>query len=224
VFAFGCVISSEEQLELWALPGIRLAAGDDAWVIERRGADSIYSAYNSILEEACGRDDLEGVVLIHQDLEIVDPDALSKLRRRFADPEVGVVGVVGGVGVHAMGWWYGEGSYGAYGWDWLIDADKEQYFDPAGFWTGHVERVHEVDALDGMFLALSPGAARTLRFDEELAPGFHGYDADICFEARRQGFKVFTDAIDVVHHNSADLPDREEFVRAHIAFGRKWDL
>jgi GT2 family glycosyltransferase len=224
VFAFGLVVSSEQQLERYALPGIRLAAGPDPVVLVRREQDCIFAAYNSLLEEALELDDLEGVVLLHQDLEIVDGEAIPKLRRAFADPSVGVVGVVGGVGVRAMGWWFSERSKGAYGWDWLLDPEREEIFDPASFWHAHLQRSGEVDAVDGMLMAISAPAARELRFDERLAPGFHGYDTDFCFEARRQGWRVRAEAIDVVHHNPADLPDREEFVRAHVAFAGKWGM
>ncbi len=224
MFAFGLVVSSEEQLSRWALPGVVLCAGPDPKLIVRREADCIFSAYNSILDEARELPDLEGVLLLHQDLEIVDPRALDTLRTAFADPEVAIVGVVGGIGVRAMGWWFSDRGVGAYGWDWLGDPDLEQFHDPSDFWHSHVERSADVDAVDGMLLCFSPTAVRELRFDERLVPGFHGYDTDICFEARKRGFRVRTERIDVVHHNPSDLPDREQFVRAHVAFAGKWGL
>jgi len=224
MFAFGCVISDEEQYARYALPGIRLAAGEDPWLIERREQDCIFRAYNSILEEATANAELEGVILLHQDLEITDPHALDTLREAFADPQVAIAGVVGGVGVRGMGWWFSDDRYGAYGWDWLLDESREDRFDPGLFWLGNVEREADVEAVDGMFLALSPTAVRELRFDEQLHPGFHGYDTDICFEARKRGFRVQTRRIDVVHHNLSDLGDRREFINAHVAFGTKWGL
>ena len=43
----------------------------------------------------------------------------------------------------------------------------------------------EVDMVDGYLLILSRWAINELRFDErDVGPGFHGYDADICFQAR----------------------------------------
>jgi GT2 family glycosyltransferase len=228
VFAFGCVLSSEEQYENYARPGIELAGGPDPWVILRRDQTCIFSAYNSILEEACARADaeegLEGVILLHQDLTIADDRVLDTLRRSFAAPDVGIVGVVGGTGVRGMGWWFSDERYGAYGWDWLLDPEREELFDPASFWSANTVREADVEAVDGMFMAFSPGAARSLRFDETLRPGFHGYDTDICFEARKAGWRVRVEEIDIVHHNLSDLEDREHFIDAHVAFGAKWGL
>ncbi len=224
MFAFGCVLSSEEQYETYARPGIERSAGPDPWVLLRRDQECIFTAYNSILDEACARDDLEGVILLHQDLTIADDRVLDTLRRAFAEPQVGIVGVVGGVGVHGMGWWFSEERYGAYGWDWLMDPAREEIFDPASFWLSNTARAADVDAVDGMFLALSASAARELRFDESLRPGFHGYDTDLCFEARKAGWRVRVEEIDVIHHNLSDLGDREHFVEAHVAFGAKWGL
>lgn len=47
-----------------------------------------------------------------------------------------------------------------------------------------------MEMVDGCILVLSPWAVANLRFDEERYSGFHGYDADICFEARSQGKRV----------------------------------
>jgi GT2 family glycosyltransferase len=227
MFAFGCVLSSEEQYEAYARPGIELAAQSepgDPWVLLRRDQDDIFSAYNSILDEACADDDLEGVILLHQDLTIADERALETLRRAFSEPRVGIVGVVGGIGVHGMGWWFSDQRFGAYGWDWLLDPAREDLFDPASFWLSHTERTADVEAVDGMFMVLSAPVARELRFDEALCPGFHAYDTDMCFEARKAGWRVRVEDIDVIHHNLSDLDDREHFVEAHIAFGTKWGL
>ena len=52
-------------------------------------------------------------MLVHQDAEIVDPRFCSKLREVLSDPEVGVVGCVGAVGVRGIAWWEGEVSGGS---------------------------------------------------------------------------------------------------------------
>ena len=70
---------------------------------------------------------------------------------------------------------------------------------------------------------LSPWAVRNLRFDEQLARR-HGYDVDICLQARAAGRKVVTADLRVVHHHSLDLlPDAEEWIQAHIALAEKWE-
>ena len=47
----------------------------------------------------------------------------------------------------------------------------------------------EVESLDGFVMAFTPWAMRNLRFDESLGK-LHGYDLDICLQAREAGKKV----------------------------------
>ena len=65
-------------------------------------------------------------------------------------------------------------------------------------------RTGEVDTIDGFMMTLSPWAVRELRFDEDLGQ-FHGYDFDICLQARAAGKKVVAEDIKVIHHKSLDL-------------------
>jgi GT2 family glycosyltransferase len=221
MFAFGCLVADEDVYRAYALPRMLEVAEPDTLIIERRGATCMFRAYNDILAEAAQREDLEGVVLLHQDVEIIDPDFLFKLRRRFADPEAAIVGPIGGTGLRGMAWWECEAFYGGIHWDrGDDDLEKERFADPLDH---DFERAGvPVDSVDGLMLVLSPWAARELRFDEDLGPGFHGYDTDICFQANEAGKKVYADRLEVIHHDSGEIVDVEGFVNAHVAFGRKW--
>jgi GT2 family glycosyltransferase len=84
--------------------------------------------------------------------------------------------------------------------------------------------VHDVDAVDGLLLVLSPWAVRNLRFDEDRFTGFHGYDADICFQARAAGKRVVVDEIAVVHHTKGGYGDLDAYRRCDQAFRAKWGL
>jgi GT2 family glycosyltransferase len=75
--------------------------------------------------------------------------------------------------------------------------------------------------VDGFLLVLSPWAVRELRFDDELS-AFHGYDADLCFQARARGKRVVVDDLEVVHHSYGGIGDREAWISADLAFRRKW--
>ena len=76
--------------------------------------------------------------------------------------------------------------------------------------------------VDGFFLMLSPWAARNLRFDLAFEP-LHGYDVDICFQARARGAIVLVEDMEIAHHHPPPiLPDREGWVKAHLVFHRKW--
>jgi GT2 family glycosyltransferase len=81
---------------------------------------------------------------------------------------------------------------------------------------------HDVDSVDGLLMVLSPWAVRTLRFDERSFHGFHGYDADICFQARAAGKRVVVEELAVVHHTKGGYGDLEAYRACDRAFAAKW--
>jgi hypothetical protein len=81
----------------------------------------------------------------------------------------------------------------------------------------------EVDVIDGFIMVLSPWAVRELRFDESLGR-LHGYDLDICMQARAAGKKVVTTDFRAIHHHSLDLiGDQEAWVATHMRIAEKWE-
>ena len=209
MIAFAACVGSEEKFRSFAQPGLRLACEPDSLVAEVTTDSSIFSAYNEVLDALAPRDDLEAIILLHEDLEIVDSDFCGKVRRRLAEPDVAVVGVVGATGVTSLAWWEGSGRGRCLESRGLVD-----------FGGGR----HDVDSVDGLLLVLSPWAARNLRFDEDTFTGFHGYDADICFQARAAGKRVVVDEIAVVHHTKGGYGDRDAYAACDRAFRSKWGL
>ena len=140
-------------------------------------------------------------MLVHQDAEIVDAGSVrDDPPATLADPEVGVVGCAGAIGVRSIAWWeasvtlasfinryeeHGGGDLHAFSWDW----DEAPAYARAG----------EVETLDGFVLVLSPWAVRNVRFDESLG-AFHGYDLDYCLQVREAGRKVVTADFRAIHH------------------------
>jgi hypothetical protein len=170
------------------------------------------------------RDDLEALVLVHQDAELVDPGFCRKLRDALSDPDVGVVGCVGAIGVRSIAWWEGSVTWGSF---------VHRYSEygggdlPAFSWNGDelppYARTGEVDTVDGFVLGLSPWTVRNIRFDESLG-ALHGYDFDLCLQVREAGRKVVTADFKAIHHHSLDLVgDPEGWVAAHIRVAEKWD-
>jgi Glycosyltransferase like family len=225
MIAFGSSITSPEVYERCAERGIRLVARPDSKVFARSAAGSIFRNYNAILDQAAALPNLEALVLVHQDAEIVDPDFCVKLRRALRDPEVGVVGCVGAIGVRSIAWWEGSVTWASfthrYG-----DADGEEV--PSLSWNGAelppYARTGEVDTVDGFVMVLAPWTVRNIRFDESLGQLLHGYDFDFCLQVREAGRKVVTEDFKVVHHHSLELADDlEHWVDAHITVAEKWD-
>ncbi len=224
MIAFGCSITAPEVYERCAEPGIELAREPDSEVLAYASAGSIFRSYNLLLDMVADRDDLECLVLLHQDTEIVDEDFCEKLRATLRDPEIAIVGCAGAVGVQSIAYWDGSVTWGSF-----TQVYKEYGGGdvPALTWNENdlpaYARTGEVDALDGFVLAMSPWAVQNLRFDESLGE-FHGYDFDICLQARAAGKKVVTENLRVIHHHSLKLlKDPESWKLAHARVAEKWE-
>jgi hypothetical protein len=215
MIAFGCATTSEQEFRAHAAPSIERIAERDSVLMRRHLYDSIHEPYNEMLEEVAGREDLEAIVLLHQDLAIDDDHFLSKVRGILAaSPDIAIVGAAGARGVTGLAWWEGSESHGRFDSPVLV---------PGGSRMVYSRGVHEVDSVDGMLLVLSAWAARELRFDSELSGPLDGYDMDICLQARAQGRRVVAGGLDVSHYTTYEgFFDRRRWVRAAAALQRKW--
>jgi hypothetical protein len=224
MIAFGSSITEPALYERCAERGIELAAEADSKVLALMAAGSLFRSYNLLLDKAAELDDLEGLILVHQDAELVDRDVCAKLRRALSDPDVGVVGCVGAVGVRSIAWWEGSVTWASF---------THRYGElgggelPGFSWLGEelppYARTGEVDTVDGFVLGLSPWVVRNVRFDESLGQ-LHGYDLDFCLQVRAAGRKVVTEDFQVVHHHSLDLvSEPETWIEAHMRVAEKWD-
>ena len=239
MIAFGCAITDDEIYKRCARRGIELAREPDSEVVaiasaglnnpagtfrDQKLTGSIFRNYNLIIDRVADREDLEALVLVHQDAEIIDADFCQRLRGALADPEVAIVGCAGAIGVRSIAWWEGavtwasfEHRYGEHGGGRIEGPTWDRNALPSYGATG------EVDTIDGFMLAMSPWAVRELRFDEALGQ-FHGYDFDICLQTRAAGKKVVTADMKVIHHHSLDLiGDLGGWIEAHRKVAEKWE-
>lgn len=225
VVAIGSAITSPDKYEKYALPGIELASEPDTKVFSFASSGTLFRSYNLILDQASQIEDLEFLVLIHQDAEIIDPDFIAKIRKEMEDPDVGLVGCAGSVGVRSIAWWEGAVTWASFThiYDELGGGEI-----PALTWlaqdTPSYAKLGEVDMVDGFVLGFTPWAIKNLRFDEINGGALHGYDFDICHQARDKGKKVVTADLKVIHHHSIELiSDLDTWVNAHITFSKKWE-
>jgi glycosyl transferase family 2 len=228
MIAFGCAITDHELYRRCAEPGLQLVAEPDSKILPFGSAGlgdaSIFRNYNLLMEEAGKLDDLETLVLLHQDAQIVDPEFCQKIRGVLRDPDVGLVGCAGAIGVRNIAWWDGSVTlasfshqYEEYGGGEILGSTFNIEEAPPEARTG------EVDTIDGFMMALSPWVVENIRFDENLGR-FHGYDFDLCQQVRTAGKKVMTEHIRVIHHHSLELiGDVEGWVAAHMRVAEKWD-
>jgi hypothetical protein len=223
MFAFGCSITAPDVYEAAAAPGLALAKEADSVLLANAAAGSIFRSYNLLMDMAAEHEDLECLVLVHQDAEITDPDFCTKVRAALADPDVGVVGCVGAIGVRTIAWWEGSVTWASFIHKYGELGGGEL---PAFAWADDLPpyaRTGEVDTVDGFVLCLSPWVVRNLRFDEALG-ALHGYDLDFCLTVREAGKKVVTADLKVIHHHSLDLVSNPDtWIAAHMAIAEKWE-
>jgi hypothetical protein len=224
VIVFGTAVTDSDTYERYAVPGIHRAAESDSVVHAHQSAGSVFRNYNLLLDKAAAHEGLEALVLIHQDCELVDSDFAARIRKVLSDPDVAVVGCAGSIGVRSIAWWqgalrwaalthrypeFGGGDFPAISWS---DEELPAYASPG-----------EVDSIDGFVIVLSPWAVRNLRFDESLGK-LHGYDYDICMQAKAAGKKVVAADFRAIHHHSLELiNDPETWIQTHVRLAEKWD-
>jgi hypothetical protein len=207
VIAFAACVGSPDKLSRFAAPGLHRAMEPGCVFAELTTERSIHEAYNEALEHFAGYEELEALVLLHEDCELLDPDFCDRVRAALADPTVAIAGPVGARGVNGLAWWEGE----------IVGRAAET----RGVVEGDLSD-RDVDALDGLLLVLSPWAVRTLRCDVATFTGFHAYDVDLCFQARREGRRVVTAPLSVFHHTKGGYGDPAAWQAADAAFRRKW--
>jgi hypothetical protein len=220
MIAFASSIREPDAYRDHAAPGIALAREPGSEVHAFASAGYVCSDYNLVLDQVADREGLEALVLVDEDTEIADPDFCAKVRSALADPDVGLVGCVGATGVEGAAWWEGAINagpvthrYAEYGGgDMDTFASSRAGTPPA-----------EVDTVAGFLLVLSPWAARSLRFDEELPIGV-GFDLDFALRLREAGRKVVTADLRVIRHRTLEVvEDVDLWVEGHIDLAEKWD-
>ena len=224
MIAFGCSITDPDSYRETAERGIDRIKEPDSVVMARMAAGSLFRSYNLLLDEAAQLEDLEALVLVHQDAEIVDHEFIGKLRRALSDPQVGVVGCVGAIGVRSIAWWEGSVTWASfthrYG---ELGGGEIPAFSFGGEVLPPYAHIGEVDTVDGFILGLSPWTVQNIRFDESLGQ-LHGYDFDFCLSVRAAGKKVITEDFQAVHHHSLELvSEPETWMTAHMKVAEKWE-
>lgn len=226
MIVFGSAVTQPNAYQRWAQPGIERARERDSVVYPNSSFGSIFRAYNLLLLQAASHQDLEALVLLHQDVEIVDPDFCSKVRDALRDPLVGVVGCVGALDARSLAWWEGSVTWASFTHRYYEHGGGELpafAMHPDRFAPPPYARTGEVDTVDGLLMVLSPWAVRNLRFDESLGR-FHGYDFDFCLQVRAAGRRVVTADLKIVHHHSLELlDDPEVWVEAYVRVIEKWE-
>jgi glycosyl transferase family 2 len=224
VIMFASAITDFTAYERFAVPGLDRVKESDSVVLAHRGIGSLFRNYNFILGEARKRDDVEALVLIHQDAELMDSNFCEVIREQLRDPDVALIGCAGAVGARSIAWWEGGVTWAAFNhrFEEFHGGDLEAMtFDrdaiPSYVQTG------EVDSIDGFVMVLSPWAINEVEFDETLGD-LHGYDFDVCCQVRTAGKKVVIADFRAVHHHSLEvISDPGGWKDSYIRMIEKWE-
>jgi Glycosyltransferase like family len=209
MIAFAACVGTPAKLAAFAAPGLQRVMEPDSVFAELTTDRSIHEAYNEALEHFAAVDDLEALVLLHEDTELLDADFCDRVRAALSDPSVAIAGTVGAAGVTSLRWWEG--------------AVAGRAAETRGVVSG-TPAPCDVDCVDGLLMVLSPWAVANLRCDTVRFSGFHAYDADLCFAARAAGRRVVVADLNVFHHTKGGYGDETAFARADAAFRAKYAL
>jgi hypothetical protein len=209
MFVFATCVGTPETYRRSALPGLRRVAEADSVVVEATAdTGSIFTAYDEVLDAVAALDDVEALVLLHEDVELLDERFCATIRTRLAaSPRAAVIGAVGASDVTSLAWWEGAGAGRVVETRGTVDFGRHPCC---------------VDTVDGLLMVLSPWAIASLRYGTGHPAGFHGYDAELCFAARAGGREVWVEDLPLVHHTKGGYGDRAAFARADAAFRARW--
>lgn len=205
VIAYGCCVSSSDKVRQ------NVESRVTGRLLTVRDSSSITVAYNDIIKIARGINDLEALVLLHDDLEITDVNFEAKVREALAPSNVELAGVIGARDVRSLAWW----NYAPIG---------HQVTDTTNIDFG--VRSGDVEALDGSILLLSRWTVEHLLF-ATVYDNFHGYDCDITRTVLALGKRAVVADIDTHHHTTLGWKSQQVhdfWLKSDEIFRRKWKL
>lgn len=219
---FGTCVGFPDKFQRYSEPSVaKVMQGEDyCYYSPRSDGKDLFRTYRTIRNMthdrlAIWKDQVEALVLLHDDLELLDPSFSEKVRTVFQDPEVAIIGCIGAKGVTSLNWWEGQGR------GYCVDGRNGRTVVDFGFPEGDP---CEVDTVDGMLLILSPWAIQNLTLPPEYY-GFHGYPEELCFQARAKGKKVVVTRLDVFHHTQGGIVGGSEgYERSNKLFQSRYGL
>lgn len=199
---YGSCSAWPEQLAKYVVPHV-----GDRPLTALHDQSSIADAYNAILDTYANTE-FDGLVLLHDDLEITDPNFETKISEALEQADL--IGVAGGSACGGLAWWN-------------HDPVGHQLTDAMSIDFG--SRTGPVDLIEGSVMIFSRSAARELRFDAQFR-GFHGYD-EIAMQAAVAGMTVLVADIDTHHHTVMGFKSEashQQWLTCDRQFREKWSL
>lgn len=180
---------------------------------------SIFSAYNEGVKKA----NYDIVCFAHEDILFYTDNWGEKVLKHFDDPQVGMIGVLGGMAqsVIPSAWWFN--NYFAKSARNILMRNGEK--KDGKLYHYHSNPFSDVDKtevviIDGLWFCIRKSLFDKISFDEETFYGFHLYDADISMQVllHKKNYVVYDILIEHIWSGSIS----EEFYKDLISFTSKW--
>lgn len=182
-------------------------------IIGIHDAKSLCEGYNRGIARSSG----SILIFSHDDIEILSPDFCDKLKRHLRDYDM--IGVVGTTRV-MHGQWIAAGQPFVHGHVIYFDAARQEYF--ANVFGAETVVVPAIQALDGLFFAMTRQLATAMQFDQMRFDRFHFYDIDFSFSAYLAGYRLAVcNDISIIHASSGKFD--ETWQHYHARFIEKFD-
>lgn len=166
---------SYEQEMLKYLNNLIVPEGYELEYLSVRDAKSMTSGYNEGMEAS----DAKYKVYLHQDVFIVNPWFIQDMLDVFADPQVGMIGMVGAPELPENAIMWNGPRVGKLYFNMVYRAQKSEFGEVQG-------RYQEVEAVDGLLMATQ----YDLPWREDLFLNWDFYDASQSQEFLKRGYKV----------------------------------
>ena len=181
---------------------------EHATAVTVEGAASAASGLNPVLERYAADPSVDGLVVLHEDVIIRDPEFEPMIGAHLREQRVGLIGVIGAVRPPGLNWWDAAVKRGA------VDETRGRI----DFGWGDAD----VDVCDGLLHVIGRRALDAgIRYDE-CYDAFHGYDLDLCLQVRAAGLRVVVAPVWVDHRTRGGYGDVDAYLRADARFRAKW--
>ncbi|RDC54751.1 hypothetical protein DU508_19805 [Pedobacter chinensis] len=159
---------------------------------------------------------------LHEDIIIKTNDWGKTVLKVFFDENVGLLGIAGSTYRSSVpSGWFPPYEFGTTTWRLNIiqgsryknKEEKHEYFNP------RKERLSKVTCIDGVWFCTTRQIAQTIKFDDHLLSGFHGYDIDYSL-AVGQHYEVLV-SYDILISHASDGNFDDEWLRQIIKVQNK---
>lgn len=148
---------------------------------------------------------------LHEDILLKTKNWGERVLEIFIDQNVGLLGIAGSTyrSVVPSGW-FPPSAFCTKPWRLNIDqgskyqdrGEKHEYFNP------RQEKLSKVACIDGVWFCTTKKIAQSIKFDEQLLKGFHGYDIDFSLAVNKEFKILVTYDVLLTHSSDGNFDDR----------------